>query len=140
MILAVLAALGYLLHLGNTEEIKRIEPSRDVSVYFQEEIDVEPSLEERVIQKIIYLVPTESIAETITSKCFEYTEDPILCVKNVLGVSNAESGMFKQSMYPSHNGFGFMERGKKKKFDSIEQAIEFWIKWYQEKKRYKRTN
>lgn len=93
-----------------------------------------------LVDQVSLLVPTVFIAEAVVESCIEYTEDVNLCIKNVLGVANAESGMFRKSMTPTNNWFWFMERGKKKRFDSIEESISFWVKRYQDKERYKRTD
>lgn len=93
-----------------------------------------------LVDQVSLLVPTASIAEAVVESCIKYTEDVNLCIKNVLGVANAESGMFKKSMTPTNNWFWFMERGRKKRFGSIEESISFWVKRYQDKQRYKRTN
>lgn len=96
--------------------------------------------EEMALQNKVYaLVGDSNISATIVSACSEITDDKVLCIKNLLWVSNAESWMFKAWMTPTNNGFWFMQKGKKKKFSSVEESIIFRVERYQKKGRRKRT-
>lgn len=75
----------------------------------------EPSKEEllqlekdALIEKVDSLIENESVSEAIVSACMKHTDDYKLCIKNVIGVSNAESGMFGKGMSPTNDWFWWM--------------------------------
>lgn len=86
--------------------------------------------EQKLVEKVNSLVGNESISYAIVHECATQTDDYMQCIKNVIWVSNAESGMFKQAMYPSNNGFWWMYNWKKKKFSSVEESIKEWVAMY----------
>ena len=86
--------------------------------------------ERKLVEKVNSLVGNESISYAIVHECATQTDDYKQCIKNVIWVSNAESGMFKKAMYPSNNGFWWMYNWKKKKFSSVEESIKEWVAMY----------
>ena len=117
------------------EELKEEIKLENTQEQIQETLDYEANL----IITVDKLVGDESISEAIVSSCIEYTEDEILCIKNVIWVASAESSVFKKAMYPSNNWFWFMEKWVKKKFTSVEESISFWVKRYEDKKWWRYT-
>lgn len=86
--------------------------------------NIEEKTEEDVlIEKVNELVGNNSISEAIVQACMKHQEDYKLCIKNIIGVSNAESGIFKKGMSPTNNGFWRMYQWKKRKFSSVEDSI-----------------
>ena len=61
--------------------------------------------EKEIAEKLNSLIGDYSISYTIVHECSVQTSDYKQCIKNVLGVANAESSMFKKGMKPSNNGF-----------------------------------
>ncbi|MBO7691731.1 MAG: hypothetical protein J6T10_03755 [Methanobrevibacter sp.] len=59
--------------------------------------------EKEMAEKLNSLIGDYNISYTIVHECSIQTSDYKLCIKNVLGVANAESGMFKAGMKPSNN-------------------------------------
>ncbi len=92
-----------------------------------------------LVEKVNSLVGNESISEAIVNECTYQTEDYKLCIKNIIWVSNAESGIFKKGMYPSNNWFWWMYNWKKKKFSSVEESIKEWVAMYVKNGWAKRT-
>jgi len=86
--------------------------------------------EQKLVEKVNSLVGNESISYAIVHECATQTDNYKQCIKNVIWVSNAESGMFKQAMYPSNNWFWWMYNWKKKKFSSVEESIKEWVAMY----------
>ena len=86
--------------------------------------------EKEIAEKLNSLIGDYNISYTIVHECSLQTKDYKLCIKNVLWVANAESSMFKKWMYPSNNGFGWMYKGKKRKFSSVEESIKQWVAMY----------
>lgn len=86
--------------------------------------------ENKLIEKVNELVGDESISRAIVQECVKQTEDYKLCIKNIIWVSNAESGMFKQGMKPSNNGFWLMKNWTKMKFSSVEEWIQYRVSLY----------
>ena len=93
-------------------------------------VDEEPTEAEVLTEKVNSLVGNESISEAIVTACMKYQEDYKLCIKNLIWVSNAESGIFKKGMYPSNNGFGRMYQWKKRKFSSVEDSVYKRVQMY----------
>lgn len=90
----------------------------------------EPTEAEVLTEKVNSLVGNESISKTIVDECMIQTEDYKLCIRNVIWVASAESSVFKKWMHPSNNGFGWMYKWKKKRFNSIEESIRLRIEMY----------
>lgn len=86
--------------------------------------------ENELIAKVNELVGDENISRAIVQECVKQTDDYKLCIKNVIWVSNAESGMFKKSMKPSNNGFGLMKNWIKMRFSSVEEWIQYRVSLY----------
>lgn len=150
VILALLATLLILFFGWNYAEEREVslpQAEEQIEIITGNTIEQNPKddyqhfLEEQMIlqNKVYALVGDRNISETIVSACSEMTEDKILCIKNLLWVSNAESWMFKAWMKPTNNGFWFMSQGKKKRFTSVEESIIFRVDRYQRKGRWKRT-
>ena len=95
--------------------------------------------EQRLVEQVNSLVGNESISYAIVHECATQTDDYEQCIKNIIWVSNAESGMFKRGMYPSNNWFGWMQNWKKKKFSSVEESIKQWVAMYVRNGRGKRV-
>lgn len=97
---------------------------------------------ETLTNKVNDLIGDYAIAEVIVDECTSKVEDYKKCISDVIGVSNAESSMFKKGMYPSNNGFWLMQKTKsgyiKRKFSSVEEGIKYRVNLYAEKGRYKR--
>lgn len=101
-----------------------------------------PSLEEQwremIVEKVDNLLGDYIASEIIVDNCMAKTDNYILCIKNVVGVANAESTLFKKvSRY--NNPFGLMKNWKLQKFESIYDAITYWIDLYSRNGREKRT-
>ena len=62
------------------EELKEEIKLENTQEQIQETLDYEANL----IITVDKLVGDESISEAIVSSCIEYTEDEILCIKNVI--------------------------------------------------------
>ena len=92
-----------------------------------------------LIEKVDSLVENESISEAIVTACMKHQDDYKLCIKNLIGVSNAESGIFKKGMYPSNNGFGRMYQWKKRQFSSVEDSVYKRVQMYTKNHRENRT-
>ena len=69
--------------------------------------------EKDIAEKLSTLIGDYNISYTIIHECSTQLDDYKLCVKNLLGVANAESSMFKKWMNPSNNGFWWMYQWKK---------------------------
>lgn len=64
---------------------------------------------ENLINRVDALVGNYSISTAIVEECTTQVPNNYKkCIKDVIGVSNAESSIFKKAMYPSNNGFGLM--------------------------------
>lgn len=86
--------------------------------------------EKEIAGKLNSLIGDYNISYTIVHECSVQTSDYKQCIKNVLGVANAESSMFKKWMKPSNNGFWRMYKWKKRKFSSVEESIRLWVTMY----------
>lgn len=86
--------------------------------------------EKEIAEKLNSLIGDYNISYAIIHECSTQTDDYKLCVKNVLGIANAESSMFKAGMKPSNNWFGWMYKWKKRKFSSVEESIKEWVAMY----------
>lgn len=97
----------------------------------------------QLIERVDILVENVSVSTAIVEACMKHTEDYKLCIKNIIWVSNAESGIFKKAMHPSNNWFGIMEGTRrwyeKKRFSSVEDSIYYWVNRYVTNEWYKRT-
>lgn len=105
------------------EEVYLEPVSLDVTDIDVGDIEEEKSEAEVLIEKVNELVGNNSISEAIVQACMKHQEDYKLCIKNIIGVSNAESGIFKNGMSPTNNGFWWMYQWKKRKFSSVEDSI-----------------
>ena len=103
-----------------TWEVKEIE----TVIYTREDTKKE------IAEKLNSLIGDYNISYAIIHECSTQTDDYKLCVKNVLGVANAESSMFKAGMKPSNNWFGRLYKWKKRKFSSVEESIKQWVAMY----------
>ena len=112
-----------------TWEVKEIE----TVIYTREDTEKE------MAEKLNSLIGDYNISYTIVHECSSQTSDYKLCIKNVLGVANAESSMFKAGMKPSNNGFWWMYKWKKRKFSSVEESIKLWVAMYVRNGRGKRV-
>lgn len=83
-----------------------------------------------IAEKLSTLIGDYDISYAIIHECSTQLDDYKLCVKNLLGVANAESSMFKKWMNPSNNGFWWMYQWKKRKFSSVEESIKEWVAMY----------
>lgn len=83
-----------------------------------------------IAEKLNTLIGDYNISYAIIHECSTQLDDYKLCVKNLLGVANAESSMFKKWMEPSNNWFGWMYKWKKRKFSSVEESIKEWVAMY----------
>ena len=62
-----------------------------------------------LIEKVDALVGDYNISSAIVEECTTQVPDNYKkCIQDVIGVSNAESTMFKKWMSPSNNWFGLM--------------------------------
>ena len=86
--------------------------------------------EKEIAEKLNSLIGDYNISYAIIHECSTQTSDYKLCVKNVLGIANAESSMFKAGMKSSNNWFGWMYKWKKRKFSSVEESIKEWVAMY----------
>lgn len=91
-----------------------------------------------IVEKVDNLLDDYITSEIIVDNCMSKTENYILCIKNVIGVANAETSLFKK-MSRSNNPFGLMKGWRLQKFASKYDAIEYRIDLYQSKWWYKRT-
>lgn len=66
--------------LAVNEELKEEITLKNTQEQIQEKLDYKANL----IITVDKLVGDESISEAIVSSCIEYTEDKILCIKNVI--------------------------------------------------------
>ena len=134
VVIVVIAIMWFSLQLGE-------ETITQLPVLAEELTQEELLLQEKdsLIAKVDLLVENKSISAAVVESCMEITEDYKLCIKNVLWVSNAESTMFKNWMYPSNNGFWWMHQWKKRRFSSIEECIYKRVEMYQRNWWYSRT-
>lgn len=120
-----------------------VDNAYDETPIVPEVVEEEPSLEQiwrdMIVEKVDNLLGDYISSEIIVDNCMEKTENYILCIKNVVGVANAESSLFKR-MNKKNNPFWLMKGWRLQKFDSKYDAIEYRIDLYQEKWWYKRTS
>lgn len=99
--------------------------------------------ENELVEKVNLLVGDMNISRSVVHECATQTSDYKLCIRNLLWVANAESSLFKKWMYPSHNPFWLMQRTSKgyikRRFNSVESAIHYWVSLYVKKWWGKRT-
>lgn len=94
---------------------------------------------ERLTNGVNELIGNYNISKAIVDECTAQVEDYITCIKNVVGVANAESTMFTKGMYPTFNWFWLMYRGRKRRFSSVEEWIHEWVSLYKKNDWGKRT-
>jgi hypothetical protein len=117
-----------------------------------QELSTRQVLQLDLINRLNAVVWSETIAEAIVVGCMNHTEDYIKCMKQTLGVANAESGLFKK-VSSKNNAFWFMERvcgtqarnpywctTKLKAYSSVEESVIDFIKKYDKNKWYKRDS
>lgn len=132
-----------------------IDESRsNANDYTMPEIVSEPStaqvLQLDLIDRLSTVVWSETISEAIVIWCMNHSVDYLKCMRDTIGVANAESWIFKKTS-SKNNAFGIMERvcGKKgwekqscrsqlKSYSSIEESVIDFIKLYEKNKWYKR--
>ena len=119
---------------GNAQDEETIIPE-----VVEEEENLEQIWRDMIVEKVDNLLGDYISSEIIVDNCMEKTENYILCIKNVVGVANAESSLFKR-MNKKNNPFWLMKGWRLQKFDSKYDAIEYRIDLYQEKWWYKRTS
>ena len=86
---------------------------------------------ENLINRVDALVGNYSISTAIVEECTTQVPNNYKkCIEDVIGVSNAESSIFKKWMYPTNNGFGLMYKWKKRKFSSVEDWIKVRVSLY----------
>lgn len=61
--------------------------------------------EKKLAEQVDRLVGNYDISFTIVHECSLKVKNYKKCIQDVVGVSNAESSIFKKGMYPSNNGF-----------------------------------
>lgn len=84
-----------------------------------------------LIEKVDALVGDYNISSAIVEECTTQVPDNYKkCIQDVIGVSNAESTMFKKWMSPSQNWFGLMYKGQKRRFSSVEESINVRVSLY----------
>ena len=82
-------------------------------------------------EKVDALVGDYNISSAIVEECTTQVPDNYKkCIQDVIGISNAESTMFKKWMSPSNNGLGLMYKGKKRRFSSVEESINVRVSLY----------
>jgi len=105
-----------------------------------------------LINRLNAVVWSETIAEAIVVGCMNHTEDYIKCMRQTLGVANAESWIFKK-VSSKNNAFWFMEKvcgtqawnpywctTRLKAYSSVEESVIDFIKKYDKNKWYKRDS
>ena len=131
-------ATGAVAETGNvlTWAIQTWATQEETAIYTWEQT------EDRIVAEVNKKIGNESISQTVVHECVTKTDDYKLCIKNLLGVANAESSLFKKGMYPSNNWFGLMQRTSKgyikRKFSSVDEWIRYWVDLYVKKWRGKR--
>ena len=103
------------------------------------EIYTREDTEKEMAGKLNSLIGDYNISYAVVHECSVQAKDYKLCIRNVLGVANAESSMFKAGMKPSNNGFWRMYKWKKRKFSSVEESIKEWVAMYVKNGREKRV-
>lgn len=103
----------------------------------EEKISLENEWRDMIVEKVDNLLQDYVTSEIIVDNCMSQTENYILCIKNVVGVANAESSLFKR-VSKSNNPFGLMRGWRLWKFPSKYDAIIKRIELYQKNWRYKR--
>lgn len=82
-------------------------------------------------ERVDALVGDYNISSAIVEECTtQVPDDYKKCIKDLIWVSNAESTIFKNWMYPSNNGFWLMYKGHKRRFTSVEESIKVWVSLY----------
>lgn len=99
---------------------------------------VEEQWRDMIVEKVDNLLGDYITSEIIVDNCMAKTENYVLCIKNVIGVANAESSLFKR-VSRSNNPFGLMKGGRLQKFASKYDAIIYRIDLYQKNEWYKRN-
>lgn len=133
MVIILVFILGYnqwhtediLIEMQETKAVEIETPKVEETIIYTREMT-----EQKLVEQVNSLIENESISYAIVHECATQTDDYKQCIKNVIWVSNAESGMFKKAMYPSNNWFGWMQNWKKKKFSSVEESIKQWVAMY----------
>lgn len=128
LIVAILIFIVIMLwNKDNAYDETPIIPEVEKEVY-----TLEQQWRDMIVEKVDNLLGDYITSEIIVDNCMSKTENYILCIKNVIGVANAESSLFKR-MSKSNNPFGLMRGWKLQKFDSKYDAIEYRIELYSSK-------
>lgn len=133
LIILTIMVLGY--GVGHWEDIicsQYTEDSEGTAIVSEEDtvIYTWEMTKQSLVDITNSLIGDQNISEAIVNECTTQTADYKLCIKNVLGVANAESSMFKKWMNPSNNWFGWMYKGKKRRFQSVEESIKERVALY----------
>lgn len=103
LIVAILIFIVIMLwNKDNAYDETPIIPEVEKEVY-----TLEQQWRDMIVEKVDNLLGDYITSEIIVDNCMSKTENYILCIKNVIGVANAESSLFKR-MSKSNNPFGLM--------------------------------
>lgn len=132
LIIVLVFLLGYSSQAGDVEEImldksqSQTGDAVEETVIYTREMTVN-----NLVEKVNNLVGDYNISYAIVNECVtQVPDDYKQCIKNVIGVANAESTLFTKGMYPSNNGFWLMYKGTKRKFSSVEESINVRVALY----------
>lgn len=107
LIIVLVFLLGYSSQAGDVEEImldksqSQTGDAVEETVIYTREMTVN-----NLVEKVNNLVGDYNISYAIVNECVtQVPDDYKQCIKNVIGVANAESTLFTKGMYPSNNGF-----------------------------------
>lgn len=98
---------------------------------------------ERVVNRLENTINDASLSEHIAWECYAHTDNPKLCVKNMVWVSNSEWTLFRNCS-TGNNCFGVMQRQsdwsyKLRVYANKKESISAWIELYNKLGWYKRT-
>lgn len=107
----------------------------------EEDLPVVETLSDKYVDALSSVVD-KPLAKHIVDRCSEF-DDQVLCIKNIIGISSAESSIFTR-VGTHNNGFWIMKRGwdwsySVRKFQSLQEGVDYFIYLYWKNKRYKRT-
>lgn len=109
----------------NVEEVDDVVKEEETIIYTFD------MTKDRLVEKVNALVGNYDISRAIVNECTTQVPNNYeQCIKALIWVANAESSLFKNGMNPSQNPFGLMYKWKKRKFSSVEEAINVWVALY----------
>ena len=115
------------------EEVVEVNPEETIIYTFE-------MTKQSLVEKVNALVGNYDISRAVVEECTTQVPDNYKqCIESVIGVANAESTLFTKGMKPSNNPFGLMLNWKKRKFSSVEEAINVWVALYVKNNWGKRT-